>query len=446
MNNISEGLVKLDMEKFQPKPAIASNWEEIEKDKEYIFSIRSNAYFSNGDRILNEDIVYSLERILALNSIEITTIDLNNRKIKISLSEKLDNFISYLGTPRFSIVKKGTYEFEGDNTFPSCFSGTFKIKYVDSKILVLEKNPYHRLFDEIELDKVTFIKITNALERLNFFQTESQNDDNQINYYFLNHGPVSMYEELKGMEELNPTPVMGTIVLTLNHENELLRNINVRKMISLAIDREELIRKTEPYLKPAYSLIPKNIIDSKAEFINDLIQIPIVSSSFDEVLEENNLNRSSLTLIVINHEHQILKARLIKQQLKQQLNLDIIVKPLDWGNYVTAIDEQNYDMLCETWNSEIGDIASYLFPLTSGNTFNTSNYNNPKFESLLMEGINTEDNMLKLQKYQNAEQILLDDMVVVPLFFETHFSFFDKKIKSIKLSKNGILEVESIHI
>lgn len=57
-----EGLVEYDPRSLEPKPAIAERWDENNDSSEFVFHLRKNARWSNGDPISAHDFVYSLQR------------------------------------------------------------------------------------------------------------------------------------------------------------------------------------------------------------------------------------------------------------------------------------------------------------------------------------------------------------------------------------------------
>ena len=60
-----EGLVEYDAKDMQPRPAIAERWDENNDSSEFVFHLRKNARWSNGDPINAHDVIYSFRRALA---------------------------------------------------------------------------------------------------------------------------------------------------------------------------------------------------------------------------------------------------------------------------------------------------------------------------------------------------------------------------------------------
>ena len=67
LSALLEGLVSEDPKTLKPLPGVAKSWEILEEGKKYVFHIRKNARWSNGDKITADDFVYSFRRILNPN-------------------------------------------------------------------------------------------------------------------------------------------------------------------------------------------------------------------------------------------------------------------------------------------------------------------------------------------------------------------------------------------
>ena len=62
---IYDGLLEFHPKTMEPIPAIAESWEISPDGTEYIFHLRKNAKFSNGEPIIAKDVVYTFRRALA---------------------------------------------------------------------------------------------------------------------------------------------------------------------------------------------------------------------------------------------------------------------------------------------------------------------------------------------------------------------------------------------
>jgi oligopeptide transport system substrate-binding protein len=65
MMALYDGLIEYDPKTMEPIPAVAESWEVGAGGTEYVFHLRKNATFSNGDPIRAQDFVYSFRRALS---------------------------------------------------------------------------------------------------------------------------------------------------------------------------------------------------------------------------------------------------------------------------------------------------------------------------------------------------------------------------------------------
>ena len=63
--SLYEGLVEYDPKTMDPVPAIAERWDENNDSSEFVFHLRRNARWSNGDSISAKDFVYTFRRGLS---------------------------------------------------------------------------------------------------------------------------------------------------------------------------------------------------------------------------------------------------------------------------------------------------------------------------------------------------------------------------------------------
>ena len=76
-NNLFEGLVTLD-QAGKVQPLLAKKWKISKDKKTYIFELQKNVFFHDGKKFTADDVVFSLNRIIAKKSV-------NAQKLSISL-------------------------------------------------------------------------------------------------------------------------------------------------------------------------------------------------------------------------------------------------------------------------------------------------------------------------------------------------------------------------
>jgi peptide/nickel transport system substrate-binding protein len=116
-----------------------------------------------------------------------------------------------------------------------------------------------------------------------------------------------------------------------------------------------------------------------------------------------------------------------------KVGIKVSLKTEDWGAYLKDRQEGKFPMWMLGWGSDNGDpdnFIGYHFLWTDGKTPNKEDaYNNPKLQDLLRKG-QTEPDAAKREKlYQDAEQIVYDEVPRIAVAWVTIPSVFPKTVK-----------------
>ncbi|KEO82589.1 peptide ABC transporter substrate-binding protein [Tumebacillus flagellatus] len=449
--NLFEGLLVPDPQTLEVRPGIASTWEVVEPNRVFRFHLRTNTRFSDGEPVLVDDVVYSLQRIPQFEGVDIWVTEDAPRWIRIELNQVMHNFLDYLATPTFSIVSKQNAERHGFERDTLVTSGPFLLKESSEfdpahpSLVRLEKNPYYWDAENVKLDAVTYVPVMDADERLRLFKTRFSPNGQRL-YYFLNHAPVLRYEELKCDPELQPMPVLATIVLTPNQRIAPLQDVRVRRALSLAIDRQKGIDRAVPHLQPAEGLVPSTIL--KYPKVRGMIREN--EQEARALLREAGFPEGAgvpeLTLTYFDHEYM---ERLVNSYIEdwaRVLGISVRGVRLSWGEYLQRLDAGEYDLLYETWHTDIADPGSFLIPLSTDHPFNTANFSQADYDDLLEQSLQEEDEGKRMELCVQAERIALQEMATIPLMYESHFCMVDSGVKGAVLNQAAILPLKYVEI
>lgn len=452
VSNLFEGLVTQDPQTLQPQPGIADEWQEVVPGQVYLFHLRTNTRFSNGDPVMTDDVIYSIGRLGEFQGSELqVTEGPEPRTVRIELSQPLHGFLDHLATPPFAIVSQRAAERHGYAPEHLVSSGPFRMKEVSKKgikhpsIVVLERNPYYWDSSSVGIDQAVYIPIMDADERLRVFKTRYSPEGRRF-HYFLNHGPVMRYQELKEDPELQPAPVYGTIVMTPNFSVKPLDDVRVRQAISLAITRRNIIDYVVPHIHVADALVPHHmrgypacrglVREDEAEARRLLAEAGYLDGrGFPE-----------LTLTIFDHDYQEVMVNYLIRDLKRVLGITVACKRLKWGDYVRHLEWRNYELLYETWHADVPDPGAFLTPLATDHPFNTPGYSNAEFDELMLRTLEEQDLNTRTKHYLRAEQILIEEMATIPLCYDSHFVMIDEGVKGARLNKAAVLPLKHIEL
>lgn len=398
---VFEGLFKLDGS-YNAIPNIASSYRYPDK-KTLEVTIKSGLTFSDGSLLSAEDVVYSFNRAAdssywgnSLNGISSCSAESNTMivfKLKypnayahnllsfpiMSTDKDEDGFV--IGSGRYYFAKES-----GETVLKANTAGGF--------------SPH---LTTIHLENITALEsIDNAINIGN------------ISLAFRDLGRDSSRKITSGKRLVN---MNNLVYLGVNNKRGITANAEIRKAISLAIDREMLVKS--PYnsyaqaattvFNPQFELATTDIFDRSADV-----------NAAKQAIAKSGVSSLSLSLIVNgDNTDRVTCAKLIKQQL-EAVGFSVSVTTVDsFEKYEERIKNENFDLY-------LGETK--ITPDMSLNTFFSSS-------GATHYGINADKckSADQYEKYRNGEAELgtflltfSDEMPYIPLLYRKGMICYSK--------------------
>jgi oligopeptide transport system substrate-binding protein len=104
----------------------------------------------------------------------------------------------------------------------------------------------------------------------------------------------------------------------------------------------------------------------------------------------------------------------------QKLGVAVQLKEDTPTEYARALRSGDFDLALSTWPSRAGDAYSFLRPLSrNGGPWNTEGYSEPEFNKRMAEVDAETDTGARVLLLSNAENVLIEDQIVLPIVFFT---------------------------
>lgn len=386
---IFEGLTRTDPKTLEVLPNLAERWE-TKDGKEWIFYLRDNIYWNDGEKFTAQDVVFTFNDLIYNPDIPNSARDIFTIKGEKIVVEKIDDYTLKFRLPfKFSpflralsqeilpyhkyasLVKEKKFTFSmGLDVKPKDIVGTgpYRIKkYLPGERIVLERNPFYWKKDSCGnqlpyLEEIVFLVLPNLdTALLKFLEQE-------LDYYLLRPQDLAIlgpYQEKNDFAIYNTGPSFGSNFLVLNQNPEInpytkkpfvrpyklkwFKNKKFRKAISYAIDRERIIDLVMNGLAIAqYSpLTPANNFFYTSEVkkypynpqkAKELLkEIGFKDSDGDGVLEDEDNHKLEVTFFTnADNTQRVQIASLIKKDL-EKIGMEINFIPLDFTNLVNKL-------------------------------------------------------------------------------------------------------------
>ncbi|MFF0010215.1 ABC transporter substrate-binding protein [Streptomyces sp. NPDC005374] len=227
--------------------------------------------------------------------------------------------------------------------------------------------------------------------------------------------------------------------------NKAFQNADLRKAISMAIDRKTISEKVFLGARtPADDYISPIIDGYRKGACGDACTLNVAKAK--ELYKKSGGlpgNKLELGYNADGGHKEWIEA--VANQLQQNLGLKVTAKPFEqFQTILNDLDAKKYQGAFRmAWSMDYPDMEDYLRPVFSkeaiANGSNYSGYVNEDFEKLLAAGDKAPTHEEAIKTYQQADDILLKDLPYIPVYFYTLNAGFSDKIKSMSVAGHQIL-------
>jgi oligopeptide transport system substrate-binding protein len=277
----------------------------------------------------------------------------------------------------------------------------------------LVKNPHYWNRDNIVLETIDVLSIEDQTTSLNMYMRGDVDwivePPNNVMRDFMRADPPR--------NDFNPAPMSGTYYYKFNTSRGELADKRVRQALSLAIDREEIIRTAVRGPQgPALHLVPPgmpgytspNFPDRDPERARQLLA---------EAGFKDGHGFRPIEIIYNTHESHAAVAEIVAMQWQKELGITVRLKNAAWPAYQDALRLKQYDVGRQAWIADYIDPNSFIDLFVSDNENNQTGWANARYDELVEQAEGEFDPQKRLTLLAEAEAILADEVPVMPIYF-----------------------------
>jgi len=468
LNHAFEGLTRIN-KNGEAEEAMAEKINVSDDGKTYTFTIR-DAKWSNGDPVTAHDFEYAWKWVLvpanqsdyasqiynyiegakeAYDTPDISIEKMENVGIKAiddkTLEVKLTNPTAYFLEltafytyyPVNSKIAKDNQDWANrvDESYVS--NGPFVITDKSSTI-TLEKNKDYWDADSVKLEKIT-------MDMINDPNTEYQSfKKGELDWAGAPTSslPTDVIPTLDKEGTLQKSPIAGTYWFKFNINKEPFQNENLRKALSYSINRKAIVENvTQGGQIPAMALVPSAILKENEKGYFKDNDVDAAKEHLQKALDELGLSDvSELPEIALSYNtsegHQKV-AQAIQDMWRKALGIEVTLNNAEWNVYLDNIDQGNFQIGRAGWLADFNDPVNFLeiFTVPKGN--NDTGWTNETFNNLLAQAAKETDKEKRLGLLKDAEQLVIDEMPIAPVYFYTNNWVQNDNLKGVVISPLG---------
>ena len=424
-------------------PEIAEEATKV-NEKTTLIKIKKDLFFSNGEPVTVDDILFSLNRakesprmtqdFYMIESFE----KVDDATIKVKTFYEAGNLLHKLASMGASIMNKKALE-ENENNIIG--SGMFKLKeWVAGDRIVLERNEYFKETNS-NVKEVIIKFIPEANSRMIMLET----GEVDIAEALL---PLDFQKILKEDDKFTTVEMQSSSNMFIGFDlrDKHLSDKRVRQAIAYAINNQDIVDSIyNGSATVATSPIPKittghnensNPYEQNIEKAKELLAEAGYPNGFDIVLNVNEDNQRVDTAVVIQDN---LKA----------IGVNVQIKTYQWASYVAFVENpsQEKGMFLMAWNIANDDPDELLYPLYHSSQIdahtNVVFYKNEDFDNLISKARETIDKEKRIDLYKKAQDIIQEDLPHYAILYPMQNFAYKKNIKGIEVNKRGYFNFQN---
>ncbi|MGE5589498.1 MAG: peptide ABC transporter substrate-binding protein [Bacillota bacterium] len=457
LNATQEGLVRqLEDQPPTKGSGLAKDWTVSPDGTVYTFTLR-DAKWSDGQPIKAQDFVFAWKRAMnprtaaeyayqfayikgadALSGIDIKAADADqkiaealdkvgvvakdDKTLEVTLNTATPYFLSLMSFPTFLPQRQDIVEKYGDKYAAEAsnmvFSGPFTItEWTHETKMNFAKNANYWDKDNVKLDGMQTVMIKDINTPVNMYEA---GDLDMMNI------PAEFLSQYKAKGNNKVRAESTNWYIQFNTKDSIMKNANIRKAFSLALDRQTFVDKVlanGSMVATAYT--PPTIASDKGSFhelVGDILS-PNADPAAAKAALEAGLKELGLTSLpqisFLSGDTDRAKkwAVAFQEMWKQNLGIDVNVETVSFKVRLDRMSKGQYQMVIAGWGADYNDPMTFIDMWVTGGGNNDSFYSNPEYDALVADAKSTSDQARRMEDMKQAELILLRDLPVAPVFF-----------------------------
>jgi ABC-type oligopeptide transport system substrate-binding subunit len=422
-------------------PGIASSWEVDKSGTKYTFKLRTNAFWSNGERVKAKDFITAWKRVIdpkqgspvanELRLIEGASEIISGQSPPSSLGVSApsdDVLVVNLVQPApffpglvahsvaFPIYSQESARSHDPRSWVS--DGPYVLaNWQPGTQIVLRRNT--RYWDEKSVQ----------IETVHYQFAPDQN----AQFAAYRAGQLDMTDTIppnaiasirrEHPNEVVIAPYLATAYYGVNFLHRPFDgNKQLRQALAMAISRQRLVDALALGQIRAFGIVPPsswNYTPQRWDW-ETLSEDDRIAAARKLYAEAGYSRQSPLELRLLYNSNPEIKqtALLIASMWKEVLGVETQLFDEEFRVYLQSRhDKSKWDVVRLAWNADYNDASNFLEIFRSNSANNDTGYSNISFDKLLDTAASTADPSLRRRLLETAEKTILDDYPAIPLYF-----------------------------
>ncbi|KRM05553.1 oligopeptide-binding protein [Liquorilactobacillus ghanensis DSM 18630] len=470
LNNSMEGIYRLGKDS-KIEPGLATKTQVSNNGEKYVFTLRKNDKWSNGDKVTAKDFVYSWRRTVDPKTASqyaylfsgiknadaimngkkgVSTLGIKadgNYKLTVTLEKKIPYFKLLMGFPVFFPQNQSAVEKYGSKYGTASkymvYNGPFTLtKWTGSNLSwTLKKNNNYWDKKDVKLSAINYKVNKSNTTAYNLYQSGKLDETNL---------GAEQAKQLSNSKDYVVRKNASTFYLQYNQTKKEFQNKKIRQALSMVINRKQFVNKVlgngstaakgyvsdglakhngKDFTDSAYvkSAVTYNASEAKKLWAEGLKELGVKDLSFTILSDDTDAG---------NNTTQFLQSQ-IEENLK---GAKVSVENVPFKTRLSRSTNGNFDVVVTGWGADFADPISFLDLFTSSNPENNGKWKNTQYDKLI-EASKTTDASNTTKRWNDmvqAEKILMKDQGIAPIYQQSLATLVKPKVKGVIYNSAGV--------
>lgn len=475
IRSIFEGLTRVDKD-GNVQNAAAEDVKVSDDKLTYTFTLRDSKW-TNGDPVVAGDfdyawkwaldpknaseyatILYPIKGAQAYNEgkgsaedIGIKVVD--DKTLEVTLENptpyflELTAFYTYMPVNEKVVKDNKKWAAEAGDTYVT--NGPFKLdEWKHSDSITITKNADYWDKDNVALSTINMKMVESEATANRMFQS---GDIDYLGSPFQTV-PLDAIDGYKKDKALKNEPYAAIYEYKFNTKGKYTSNANIRKALTLAINRQGLIDNViKGGQPPALSAVPIAIDGFEDE--NNVFKdndMEGAKKALEAGMKELGIKKASdikLSISINTSEAHAAIAQYIQEGWHKNLGIEVKMDNSEWQVYLDKVTALDYDVARMGWIADFNDAYTFLEHYTSAkNGNNDTGWENAEYKAIMQKVIKEQDETKRLEYLKEANKMLLEEYPIAPIYFYVNNYVIKDHVKNMAPNKLGEIDLKSVDI
>lgn len=467
---VFDGLVRFG-EDDELVESLATEIDVSDDHLTYTFTLRESEW-SNGDPVTAHDFVYSWMRVLnaetasgaahnafvikngeayfngEVEADEVGVKAVDDYTLEVELEYPAPYFLELLTGSQFMPLNEEVVEGNenwADDLSTYVTNGPFTLEsYSIQDDVVLVKNETYWDQDAVQLDRIRYILIEDDNTALDMYNT------GELDWVGSPLGtiPGDAIKPLLDEGVLQTKDRAHMTAARFNIEKEPFGNEKIRKAFSYAINRQDITEHvTQAGEQPALGFVPATMLVNEEGYFKDN-NVEEAKKLLEEGMKEEGITElPQITFLYNTSDRNHRLAQTLQAQIKEALDVEIELEHKEAKVFFEQQNEGDHMFSIAgrsgSFNDPINFLQNYMI---KDSTSNNTNWHNPTYNEFLEQARVESDAKKRNQLLYNAEEVMMDDMPLTPLFSGSTTWIQNEKVKGVPMTSTGHIDLKHGYI